>query len=130
MPRKLLTIQVMNKIAKQRGGECLSDDYVNSQAKLKWRCNEGHEWEATPNNIKKGTWCPVCRYNERGKKRRLTIENMMSIASERGGKVLSKDYITSYTKLKWHGAEGHIWEATPNNIRSGRWCPFCSRKRK
>src|SRR6266568_2413557 len=32
-----LTIEEMRQIARDRGGECLSASYVNSQTKLKWR---------------------------------------------------------------------------------------------
>lgn len=61
-----LSIDDMRKIAKERGGECLSRKYINIKTKIKWRCKEGHEWEATPNNIKNNhSWCPYCRGNER-----------------------------------------------------------------
>ena len=36
-------IEKMREAARERGGECLSDDYVNANTKLKWRCAEGHE---------------------------------------------------------------------------------------
>jgi len=59
-----LTIDKMRKIAESRGGECLSDEYINSATKLTWRCVGGHEWMATPDNVKnRGTWCPICSKN-------------------------------------------------------------------
>ncbi len=57
---KKLTIEEMRSIAEERGGKCLSNFYVNSQTKLLWECLKGHQWEATPNGIKSGTWCPYC----------------------------------------------------------------------
>jgi hypothetical protein len=54
-----LTIKDMQCIAAKRGGKCLSDKYT-SNTKLLWECAEGHQWEALPSNIKKGTWCPTC----------------------------------------------------------------------
>ena len=54
------TIEDMQKVANKRGGRCLSDIYLNSQTKLQWECGEGHQWEAVPSGIKKGTWCPKC----------------------------------------------------------------------
>jgi len=44
----------------KRGGKCLSDTYVNNQTKLLLECAEGHQWEAAPNSIKNGSWCPHC----------------------------------------------------------------------
>ncbi len=61
---------------------------------------------------------------------KLTIEEMRSIAEERGGKCLSDTYAGAMTKLTWECAEGHQWEAKPNNIKSGSWCRKCSHKRK
>ncbi len=50
----------MQKIAESRGGKCFSKKYINNRTKLKWKCKEGHIWEATPSNIKRGQWCRVC----------------------------------------------------------------------
>jgi len=119
MPRKL-TIQEMQRIAKQRGGRCLSKKYVNSITKLKWQCREGHVWDAVPGAVKMGGWCPSCAKNVK-----LRIEDMRALAQERGGKCLSKKYSDSFTKLKWECEKGHVWEAIPTNIKKGSWCPFC-----
>ncbi|WP_413575496.1 zinc-ribbon domain-containing protein [Bacillus thuringiensis] len=60
----------MRKIAQSRGGKCFSETYKDNKTKLRWKCAKGHEWEATPNNIKsKAQWCPECN-KEKGKKRK------------------------------------------------------------
>ncbi len=55
-----LTIKDAQKIAKERGGKCLSKKYINSFAKLLWECNEGHKWYATTSSVKYKSWCPIC----------------------------------------------------------------------
>jgi hypothetical protein len=122
------TINEMQKIAKVRGGECLSDVYVNAQSKLLWECAHGHRWEAAPNNITRGRWCPVCAATTRGKRQRLTIEMMESLARERNGKCLSDIYINNRTKLLWECYLGHKWWATPGKVRLGQWCSKCSKQ--
>tara|TARA_Y100000031_G_scaffold137032_1_gene161636 strand:+ start:209 stop:601 length:393 start_codon:yes stop_codon:yes gene_type:complete len=63
------TIKEMQRIARKRGGKCLSDTYVNNQTKLLLECAEGHQWEVRPNSIKSGSWCPHCaRMDREGKK--------------------------------------------------------------
>jgi len=58
---KKYTIEDAQKIAIERNGECLSNEYINTHKKLKWKCNiDGHIWYAIPNNIKRGSWCPLC----------------------------------------------------------------------
>ena len=97
------------KIAKDRGGKCLSTIYINSTAWLEWQCHEGHTWEATPNQIQQGSWCPKCIQNKK-------LENLKEIAESRGGKCLSLEYQGFLTKLKWQCSKGHAWEARPGNI--------------
>ena len=116
-----LSIKEMQELAENHGGKCLSPDYINNLTKLKWRCEYGHEWEASPRDIKTGTWCPECAHNLP-----LTIEEMQEIAEQRGGKCLSTEYINSLTKSLWQCAAGHKWEANPGNIKRGQWCPECS----
>jgi hypothetical protein len=33
-------------VARERGGECLSREYLGVSASYRWRCAEGHEWNA------------------------------------------------------------------------------------
>ena len=62
-----ITIEQMHALAKAHDGFCLSTVYVNSKAKLRWRCPKGHEWEATPDNVKNnGRWCPCCSETSNG----------------------------------------------------------------
>ena len=119
------TIEDMRKVAADRGGECLSHAYINSQTKLQWECSEGHQWESTPNKVKSGGWCTQCYNKTRGDFRRLTIEEMVQIATDRGGRCLSEVYTNNRTKLLWECSEGHTWEAAPSGIKKGTWCPKC-----
>ncbi|MFX1297544.1 MAG: hypothetical protein ACFFD2_22165, partial [Promethearchaeota archaeon] len=118
------TIEEMQELAKSRGGECLSMEYVNNQTKLKWRCGTcNHEWEAVPHSIKdQDTWCPECAGNIK-----YNIEDMKELAEDRGGKCLSDKYINAKTNLKWECSNGHKWEATPDNVKNKEsWCPKCA----
>lgn len=118
------TIKDMQEIAKKHGGECTSKEYVDNRTKLQWRCEKGHKWEAVPGHIKEGSWCPYCCGNIK-----LTIEDMQRLARYHNGECLSSDYINAMTKLMWRCKEGHEWEANANNIKNGKWCPYCSQGR-
>ncbi|MDC3119874.1 hypothetical protein OA430_02665 [Candidatus Pelagibacter sp.] len=114
-------IRDMQKLAEKNKGKCLSDKFISNTLNLRWMCSDGHEWAATPKNIKKGRWCPKC-----AGKQPLTIQDMHNTAKERGGKCLSKKYINNKIKLKWMCDKGHIWKAKSDNVRSGSWCPECA----
>jgi len=66
---KKVTIEEMQRIAKKRRGKCLSDTYANAHRKLLWECAEGHQWAASPNSIKRGTWCSRCTRMARKQKK-------------------------------------------------------------
>ena len=120
-----LDLKELKAIAKQRGGQCLSKEYINNRTKLRWKCQRGHEWEATPAHVKDGTWCPFCAGN-----RPYSIEFFKALAEELRGQCLSVEYISIHTKLKWRCEEGHEWMATPNSVKRGSWCPICARTSK
>ena len=120
----------MQAIAKKRGGKCLSKKYVNGRTKLKWECVDGHRWEAAPEFVKHGTWCPTCGIVGLRKNPTIAIEELHKLAKSRGGKCLSKKYVNNRTPLEWECKEGHRWEATPGSVNSGAWCHECGGSKK
>lgn len=61
--REKITLDIAKHIAKNRGGECLSNEYVNTSIKMLWICADGHKWYATFSDIKyHNRWCPQCNY--------------------------------------------------------------------
>jgi len=57
---------------------------------------------------------------------KLTIEEMRSLASAKGGKCLSSEYSSNRVKLLWTCHKGHEWLAKPQHIKAGSWCPNCA----
>ena len=50
------------------------------------------------------------------------------MAADRGGLLLSKEYINTGTKLLWQCSKGHQWMATDNTVTMGSWCPYCTNR--
>ena len=121
-----LTIHEMHSIAKQKGGRCLSTEYINNHTKLLWECSNKHTWEATPKDVKKSSWCGIC-----SNRRPLGIDDMRALAKNKGGKCLSTEYKNNRTKLLWECSRNHRWEASPFHIKnSNSWCPKCAGNEK
>lgn len=112
----------VKEIAVDRGGCCITTEYEGKRTRMRWRCAEGHEWEATQKSIVAGSWCPRCIG------RLVTIEDMQVMASGRGGRCLSDLYVGNWFYLRWQCGEGHEWTATPTTLQQGSWCPYCSGK--
>src|ERR1039458_7770603 len=111
---RILTIEDLRFLAKKRGGTCLSRAYVNSRAKLLWRCRKGHKWNASPNSIQQGSWCPKCAGHSK------TIVDIQRAARLRNGKCLSKTYRGVFVKLQWQCAKGHVFAAAPTHVLNHR----------
>ena len=61
LPRQAEFLTAAQKLARSRGGRCLSEGYSNARAKLRWQCGERHRWQATFDNVvNKNSWCPTC----------------------------------------------------------------------
>jgi hypothetical protein len=77
MPNYLPAYEIENPIfelqelARSRGGELVSNVYVNIDTNLEWECSEGHRWFAKPDHVKNtGTWCKKCSMKKAWEKRR------------------------------------------------------------
>jgi len=58
---KKLNLDIIKNIAMRRGGECLSEEYINAATPLIWKCELDHIWKSNVNNIvSKNSWCPNC----------------------------------------------------------------------
>ena len=91
MVRTKITLDIVKALAKERGGECLSDEYINSKTKMTFKCcNPEHPpWEAKYHNIRLGKWCKMC-YKE---KVTPTLQDAQELAKRHNGKCLSEKYI-------------------------------------
>ena len=116
------TLETAQSVADSRGGECLSSTYTKMSDKMRWRCAEGHEWEASLHSVKNGgTWCPLCSRTAPS-----TLKVAHLAAHKRGGFCLSEVYKNAKAKLKWCCEKGHHWEASLDSVKNGgTWCPHC-----
>jgi very-short-patch-repair endonuclease len=64
------------QFAQTKDGRCLGQKYTNSYTKIEWECECGHRWLQCYRDIKRGKWCPKCKF---GKTQRLLSEICASI---------------------------------------------------
>lgn len=59
--QRLLTREEMiDWLSNNESGISISGNYLGSKIKTKFCCSNGHQWEATPKNIRAGKGCPSC----------------------------------------------------------------------
>lgn len=117
----------LERIARQRGGHCLSSNLTRLDQTLEWLCANGHRWRAQFDRVRRGSWCRRCLHeSQRGQsRRRITIADARAVAAERSGACLSSVMVRSDAPLEWRCAVGHTWSARYSNVRRGAWCPTC-----
>ena len=110
-------------------------EYTRSVDKLLHKCTNpecGKEWSCSPNTIKLGAKCPVCKGLKPGERIRpqCTTEEYKQDLIARGcdGLVPIEDYTRSSDKILHKCTNkscGNEWKISPNSAKSGTKCPVC-----
>jgi len=117
-PTKLSLIKSM---AKKRNIDCISTSY---NIRMEFKCYCGYIWNSKIDHFKNGHGCPRCAGRPK-----YTIDDMRVLAKQKNGYCRSNKYINEVTKLVWECCCGNVWKAAPHNIKLGKWCPICGRKK-
>lgn len=123
---KALSIDDARRIAAERGGQCLSDDYHNQKTILRWMCEYGHEWKAAAGSVRQGSWCPQCAGRFQPE---VHLAKMRVAAEARNGALLETEYRGPKGSHKVRCAKGHEWDLTPHQLLRGSWCAVCDGQR-
>lgn len=121
----------------KRNGKKTPQSVVSgNHAKVWWKCEKGHEWQATIlSRTTTGNGCPVCT----GK---LVIAGQNDLASRfpqiaaqwhptKNGDI-TPESVTAFSNLKvwWLCEKGHAYESViAHRSQSGSGCPFCANRR-
>lgn len=114
-----------------------------SKTKVWWKCEEGHEWQASVGNRTNGSNCPACSALA-GAHRRMQqwvvlagalADRNPQLAAEwhptKNGTLTPQEVTASSNKNVWWRCEkGHEWQATiANRNNNASVCPYCSGRR-
>ncbi len=120
---KSLTIQDAQRIARIRGGRCMSKEYIDGMSYLKWMCRKGHTWDMPYRTVQQGGWCVQCNKAEVNEEK---LEVIRKIAEKKNGVCLSTKFVNINTKLKFKCKRAHTFEMTPAHLRvKNFWCRKC-----
>ena len=125
--RRSISLSRLQAHAAARGGQCLSIECRNSRARVRWRCKEGHVWEAPAKEaLYQDQWCPAC-FRRKRKCMKRSLEDLQRHAASRGGQCLATEYTGVRSKVHWQCENGHMWRATASNVLyCNTWCPICA----
>ena len=121
----------------ERNGVLKPDMFTpNSGKKVWWKCNQGHEWQASISNRNKGSGCPYCsgRQAIKGNNDLKTVNPV--VAKEwnyEKNNGLTPDMFLPWSEKKvwWKCSKcGYEWGASISNRNKGTGCPQCYKTRK
>ena len=118
-----------------KNGDLTPDTVMTgSSKKVWWRCNLGHEWQATIAHRSNGTGCPYCsgRHAIKGVSDLATVNPKLATEwhpTKNGN--LTPDMVKagSGKKVWWQCKQGHEWQATIYSRSNGYGCPICRKSK-
>ena len=129
--KKLSTDEVREQLATLRPDVELLGEYRNPHERILYRFSEcGHEALISTSHIKSGRGCPICGcarkgLSQLGNKERLQAE--LDRRFKESIEVLG-EYINCKTPIMLRCKRcGHLWLATPSDVKTGHGCPECSK---
>lgn len=125
-PDGLEKLEAAKKLATEKGGHLLSQVFLGSTRKHRWKCGNGHIWDASIIKIRQGRWCLKCS----GRDPWSLAELDEFVFEKYGGHVLSKRRLKGRVKLKFQCKDGHVFSALILNVVRDHWCPKCAVARR
>ena len=106
---------------------------VNSNIKVWWQCEKGHEWQTGVVNRNKGAGCPQCNPLQPncllpGKNDLLTVNPALAARwhpTKNGDLSPSQVTANNPKPVWWLCEQGHEWQAGIKNRNKGSCCPHC-----
>lgn len=114
-------------------GISFDDISLGASKKVWWKCEKGHEWQASVYHVSNGTRCPYC-----ANKKALPGYNDLATVNPRlarewdydkNAELLPEHFLPkSNKKVWWTCDKGHEWEAAICDRNAGNGCPICAGK--
>ena len=110
------------------------DVMPNSVKKVWWKCNKGHEWQATIDSRNRGNGCPYCsgRFAVKGENDLRTVNPRLATEwnYEKNNGLTPMDVTPNSNKeVWWKCSNGHEWQSIIANRNKGVGCPICNSER-
>ena len=104
---------------------------LGSGKKVWWKCQNGHEWQATIGHRNQGKGCPYCAHRNviKGENDLETVNPTLAKEwnYEKNNGLTPADVTpNSGKKAWWKCNKGHEWETSINHRNKGSGCPYCS----
>jgi len=123
--KKRISFSEVKETIEMENYTLLSNDYINSGAKLKVICPEGHEYNVSFSHFKNGTRCRYCMSDILNIKLKHSYDYVKSYIESFGYTLLSDTYTNNKSKIEIKCDKGHRFSMIFNSFQRGQRCPIC-----
>jgi len=124
--RKIATYEEVKQTFASNGDKLISTVYINGREKIQYMCGQCKKTkEVTFVQYKRGARCNACVRKRIGAAKRVPIEIVNKVFTDKGYTLLGTKYINAMTKLKYKCNKGHVTSICYTDIRCGHGCGFC-----
>lgn len=120
---------IVRELFKENGYELLEDHYANATAKMKVRCDKGHEVEMCWSGFRRGNRCKKCAAKNHSENRRLDHDFVKQYFASFGYTLLDT-YENAMKNMKFICDHGHEGKMCWSNFRRGKRCLTCARQKE
>ena len=121
-----------NQLRKNYTDEQIAEVLPNSTKKLKWNCENSHEWEAPVRDRVAGASCPYClnKFVWKGYNDFSSVHPELVAEWDEGKNSKSPDEVVAGSgyKAHWKCALGHEWQTPVHRRSDGRGCLYCANR--
>jgi hypothetical protein len=125
--KQKLSIDFVREYISNLGYQLISNEYINAHEKIKIKCNHGHVFERTFNELNKHQSCPFCTWGRasRVKSQDDFIKDVYKLYVNEY--TIIGDYINSETKIRIkHNVCNNEFDVMPNSLIQGHGCKYCN----
>lgn len=120
-----LKLEDVRALAESKGFLLLDDFYINSKTKMNLKCEKGHVFQKSVDNLRKKCGCPKCQGLAKP-----MIEEIQEFMSQFQYTLLSEVYTNRSTKMSILCNNEHQYLASWSQFKRGQRCPYCSGNKK
>lgn len=122
LPTNERYLEPLRKIAKSNGGKLISTQYINNNTKLEFEDKNGNRFFRKPGevkDIKNPRWSPYELKQIRVPEYKL--KEIKNLIESKGGKLISKEYINTKTKIEFEDRNGKQFCKKPYHLKNHKF---------
>jgi Zn finger protein HypA/HybF involved in hydrogenase expression len=116
------TLEEARELVEKNGWTLISTEYVNNSTPLEIICNKEHHIWMSYLAVDQGQNCGKC-----SGKTPHTLEDATELVRQRGGILISTEYIKNNSFLDVECARRHHFSMTYTDMQGGHWCKYCAK---